>query len=354
MPRLAAFITPHGYGHAAIVTAVVNTLLARHSDLQVTFVTTVPEGVLAERVNGPVRVIGHAGRSDFGLLMSSSTGIRVDDSLAAYAAAHADWPAVVAADAEILRQIAPDVVVSCAGYACLAAAAGMGVPAVCLGPFSWRMMLANYCGDRPEAARILADMDAAYGAAEVFLETAPAVPTGLPHAVPIGPVGGPARMDGAVVRRRLEVAAGRPLAVLAMGGIPESLSAGSWSALDAAAWLSAGDAGDGLTPVGSVGLSVSEAIAACDVVVTKPGYGTFVEAACGGTALIYRDRPDWPETAGLHTWLADYVPVARIDAETFSAGAFGPQLQKMLQSPRRPLSHPFGNDQAADFIEKYF
>jgi hypothetical protein len=353
MPRIAAFVTPHGYGHAAIVTAVLDAVLARRDDVEVTLVTTVPESVLRGQLPHPFAHVPHAGRSDFGLLMTSSTGVRVAESAAAYAAAHTAWPAVVAEEAALLRRLAPDLVLSCAGYACLAAAADLGIPAAGLGPFSWRSVFAAYCGDSPAATRILEQMDAAYGAASLFLETTPAVPTGLPNVRRVGPVGRPQAVDGGALRRRLGLGDDTVLALLALGGIAESVDLRSWPAMPGISWLVAGSwAGrSDMLPVAAAGVSVPQAIQACDVVVTKPGYGTFVEAACGGTAVLYRARLDWPETDGLSRWLGTHVPVDCIDDATFSRGALADKLHMLVQGRRDPLGHPFGNEQAADLLE---
>jgi len=349
--RVAAFITSHGYGHAAVVTAVLSTFARRRPDVALTLVTRVPEAVLRGRLTAPFTYLPHVGESDFGMRMDSSTRVRVADSLDGYRRAHDRWDAVVAAEAEVLRAVRPDVVISCAGYACLEAARRLGLPGLGLGPFTWTSILEAYDG-AAAGANVLAEMTAAYAGAEAFLETAPAVPSGLPNAVTVGPVGGPAQVDAAAVRARLGVGRGEILALLSMGGIPERLNTRHWPTRGVR-WLTSGDTDESLTPVAAAGLTVSEAVAAADVVVTKPGYGIFVEAACAGTGILYLDRPDWPETEGLRAWAARHVPISRIDTDTMDRGAFAEQLHIMVQSPRDPLPHPSGNEHVSDFIEKF-
>ena len=45
----------------------------------------------------------------------------------------------------------------------------------------------------------------------------------------------------------------------------------------------------------SFGLSFTDLLCSVDAVITKPGYGTFTEAACNGTPVIYQRRKNWPE-----------------------------------------------------------
>jgi hypothetical protein len=40
-----------------------------------------------------------------------------------------------------------------------------------------------------------------------------------------------------------------------------------------------------------------------DAVIAKPGYGTFAEAACNATPLLYVRRQEWPEQDCLIEWL---------------------------------------------------
>ena len=49
--------------------------------------------------------------------------------------------------------------------------------------------------------------------------------------------------------------------------------------------------------------SMLDLIRSCDVLLTKPGYGAFTEAACNGTSVLYVARDDWPEEPWLSRWL---------------------------------------------------
>ncbi len=351
--RVTAFITPHGYGHAAIVTSVLNALWRRRSDLSITLVSTVPEAVLRQRMNAPFAYVAHAGAADFGLLMTSSTDVLAAESLRAYQTAHRDWEALVEAEAAVLRRTRADVVLSSAGYACLAAARRLNIPALAVGPFSWLSIAEAFFRERPGADAVLAQMRAAYEGAEAVLETAPAVPSGFSNAVAVGPVGGPVAADRRATRERLGLAPSDILALASMGGIPDQLDMTCWHR-PGVRWLTSGGAApSGITPVAEVGLSVAEAVAVADVVLTKPGYGTFVEAACAGTHILYKARPDWPETAGLHAWAARHVGVECIEPDTITSGAFADKLHKLVQVPTQPLPDPSGNVQVADILLKY-
>ncbi|MGC2854216.1 hypothetical protein ACM64Y_01985 [Novispirillum sp. DQ9] len=341
--RVAAAITPHGFGHAAITLAVLDALHGLlPQGLDVTFITRLPADLLRTRWGRPCQIVDHAAASDFGMLMTSSTGVRVRDSVAAYTAAHEHWDDVLAREAAVLAEARPDVLLSCISYAALAAARRLGVPAVGVGPFTWHEILSAYA---PEAVAILDTMRAAYAAADAIIATSPAVPMTFANLRAVGPVGRPGLARRRDLTASLGVGEDCRLALVALGGIAEDVPVADWPSVAGWRWVVPDE-------VAAAGMSISDAIASCDAVITKPGYGTFVEAACAGTPILYRDRPDWPETAGLAAWLARVVPCIRIDAETFSRGALADHLH-MLAKPRaagRPLGAPEGNRQAAGII----
>lgn len=347
--RVAASITPHGFGHAAIMLAVLDALEAAiPQGLDVTFVTAVPEAVLRARWGRPCSVVPHAAPTDFGMLMASSTEVRVQESLAAHVEAHANWEDVVEREAALLAQARPDVVLTCVSHAALAAARRLGRPGVGLGPFTWREILAAYADGSAAVEEVLDLMRDAYAAADAMIGTTPAVPMDLPNLRRVGPVG----LPGRVRKDALDAYRGERVALVALGGITEDLPVHAWPAVEGWRWVVPDRAQGGrmVPSLQDLGLSVSDAIASVDAVITKPGYGTFVEAGCAGTPLIYRERPDWPETEGMARWLSAHAPCIGVDAETFATGQLRVHLQKLLQEPPRPRARPTGNREAAELI----
>ena len=82
----------------------------------------------------------------------------------------------------------------------------------------------------------------------------------------------------------------------------------------------------------------------------KPGYGTFAEAACNGTPMLYALREDWPEQDALVAWFEDVACGHGIDARCLHAGRFMPALEALLRRPRKPVPAADGAEEAAAFI----
>ncbi len=128
----------------------------------------------------------------------------------------------------------------------------------------------------------------------------------LGNTVSVGPIARHGR------RRNLGLA-GDKAVLIALGGIAHHLAVNRWPRLPRVRWLVPAawrcDHPDALA-LESFGLGFTDLLASVNAVVTKPGYGTFTEATCNGTPVLYQRRADWPEQEPLIAWLSE-KPVAR-------------------------------------------
>lgn len=336
MSHLLAAISAHGYGHLAQTAPVLNALREQLPDLQLTVRCGLPREVLARRVAEPFahqRV-----EDDFGMTMHDALAVDVTASAARYAAFHQGWERRVETVARELEQAVPDLILADIPYLTLAAAARAGIPAVAMCCLNWADIYGYYCHALPEAGHIREQMLAAYNSAEVFLRTEPAMPMpGLDNLRAIGPLAavGYARREEIVAR--CGIAADERLVLVVMGGIAFRPPLERWPVTAGVRYVMQRDwqpqRGDVLIQE-ELGLPFSDVLASCDAVLTKPGYGTFAEAACAGVPLLYVPRVDWPEEPWLVRWLEQQVPCAQVPRDEFDRGAFLPRLQALWQPPR--------------------
>lgn len=92
----------------------------------------------------------------------------------------------------------------------------------------------------------------------------------------------------------------------------------------------------------SLGLSFTDLLCSMDAVLTKPGYGTFTEAACNGTAVLYARRDDWPEQDCLIDWLNKNARCDEISETALMSGRLAEALADLWQQPLPPLPKPTG------------
>ncbi|CAA7613317.1 conserved hypothetical protein [Magnetospirillum sp. LM-5] len=344
-PHLWLALSPHGFGHAAMTAPVVAELRRRLPGLRLTIQTTISRPFLDSRYHDFTLVPDIA---DFGFRMLSSVAIDLESSAAGYGALHRDFDRLIDAEAARLAAARPDLVLSNVAYVPLAAAGRAGIPAVALSSLNWADMVAHYLGDRPDMAPVLAQIRAAYGSARAFLRCIPAQTMTLPNVIDIGPIAAPGR------NRREQIAApGEKLGLVAFGGIDHPLALDAWPRLPGWRWfLGGGQVPDrpDMAPWQASGLTFSDLVASVDVVVTKPGYGTFTEAGMVGTPVLYVARPDWPECPHLDNWLQAHTQALSISAESLVDGSLEALLRRLFCLPKQPVAVPTGVDQAVDVL----
>jgi len=335
--RLLVAISHHGLGHLAQAAPVLNALHAARPDLEFLVWSGVSQTALAARIHAPFQHRHEP--ADVGLAMHDAVRVDLAASTSAYLAFHQDWDARVADEADWLRDQGIGGVLSDVACLPLAAAAQAGIPAVAMCSLNWVDIAGAYLAEQPGMATVLEQLEAAYRSARVFLRVTPAMPMDWlekREAVPpIAALGVDRRVE---LRARLELEQGERLVLLGFGGIGYQ-AARPLPALNGVRWLVPDDwcqeRGD-LIPFSRGALAFLDLLASCDALVTKVGYGSFVEAAAAGIPVLYIDRPDWPETPYLRDWLLAHTRAAVID----EAGLFDPEvgvlLATLLAAPRMP------------------
>ena len=80
----------------------------------------------------------------------------------------------------------------------------------------------------------------------------------------------------------------------------------------------------------------SDILGSCDLLLTKPGYGSFTEAAGQGIPVLFLPRPGWPEAPCLERWLMEN---GRAEALSPAPGALAAAVERLLLRGRyRPVA----------------
>lgn len=352
--HLLVDISAHGLGHLAQTAPVINALQAQAPDLQLTVRSAIPRARLALRIGGHFTHVAEA--RDFGLVMHNAMDIDLAASAQRYREFHADWRQRVAAEADWLRRHDIDALLSNVAYLPLAAAAAAGIPAFGLSSLNWADLFAHYFGDEPWAADIHAQILAAYNMADSFLRITPGLPmSDIERRQEIAPIVRIGRRNRSRVAQIMDLDESERWLLLAMGGMEFRLPVENWPQVAGLNWLVPGawqlERGD-VRSIDVAGLNFIDLLASVDAVVSKPGYGTFVEATYGGIPLLYLARDDWPETLHFAAWLARYGRAAELSRDTLVRGDFIDVLQELWQAPA-PIPPPAaGADQAARWLAR--
>ena len=352
--HLLVDISAHGLGHLAQAAPVLNALAEMVPKLRLTVRSSHSRARLESRIETGFTHV--AEERDFGFVMHSAADIDLAASARRYREFHADWPRRIAAEADWLRRHRVDALLCNVAYLPLAGAAQAGIPAAALCSLNWADLFAHYFGGEPWAGEIHAQMLSAYNGCKGFLRVTPGLPMAALHCRhDIAPIAGIGRRDRQSVLRQFGLDESERLILVAMGGIGFPLPVQDWPPVSGLTWLVPAELD---VPRGDVrcfdvpGLKFADLLASVDAVVTKPGYGTFVEAACGGIPILYLQRDDWPETSHLAAWLAVHARCALLTRERLLAGDFIETLQGLWRTPPPVVPAASGAGEAAHWMAR--
>jgi len=326
----------------AITAPVLERLHALRPRWRLTVCSALPEAALRSRIQCPFELRGDD-RHDFGLRMRRDLSVDAAATVSDYTALHGTWAEQVERRAKRLLESGCDGVLANISYLNIAAAARAGIPAIALSPLNWADLFRHYAPPAPANQRLFEQMTAAYNRASVFLAPRPCMP--MPHFTNveiIPPVAQTGRDRRAALRRCLRLDASATLVLLALGGREADPDAAALPRLPGVHWLM-----DGRRPhradildVAPTGLTFPDLLASCDLLVCKPGYGAFAEAACLGRPVVYIRRPDWPEEIHLIDWLAQRVRCR--EAPRGDARALADAVTALLDAPAAGGCRPGG------------
>jgi len=347
-PHLVVSISGHGFGHVAQTAPILNGLHERMPQLRITVRSAVPLSHLQSRIHAPFTHLPSEG--DIGMLMSSALDVRVEESRSAYAQFHANWDARVDDEVRLLQALGADMIFSNVGYLALAAAQRQSIPNVALCSLNWFDIYRHYIGDD----RIAKQIFDCYANADVFLRATPGMSMeSLPNLVPVAPIASVGTNRRDELNQRLNLSKEEKLVLVSMGGIAGRLPVERWPQIDGVRWL-VQESWQATHPdaivLESLQMSFNDVLSSCDALLCKPGYGSFVEAACSGVPVLYVNRADWPETPALVTWLQRHGVCREIPREQLERGELGQALSALWSVLPATRPKPDGATQVVGWL----
>lgn len=357
MPLIWAAISGHGFGHAAQVVPVLNALGRLVPDLRVLLRTTVPSVFFKDRLTVPWDI--SAGQQDIGCIQQGPMTIDVDATWREHQRFHNSWDDRLQAEVNAMRAAAPDLILADTPYLALAAGKAAGIPTVALVSFTWDLILSEYQAPPSIDRRTLIEsICRAYAQADLALRIAPAPPiTIFKRLIDIGPIAEAAHSARERLIEFLELMPGDRTVLIGFGGVPlDSLPFDILGSLTGYRFLF-----DGSVPADnkrvistqSLPFSFKTLIASVDVIMTKPGYGTLVEAVAVQTPMVYVRRYNFGDEQPLVDYLHRYGRGVELSFHDFVQGQWRSALEEVvaLTLPVAPPP-PTGAGEAATELAK--
>jgi hypothetical protein len=353
-PRIACFISPHGYGHAARQAAIMAAVHDRIPDATFDIYTHVPKPFFADSLSGPFNY--YPLLSDIGLVQRDALHEDVPETIR-----HLDE--LLPFDQSLIQQVAGTLVeretylalCDIAPLGILIAEAA-GIPSLLVENFTWDWIYHGYTDTFPGIIPHADYLETCFHRATYHVQTAPICDPQDADLV-TAPVGRLPRTSPEDIRRQLGVAPGRSLVLVSMGGIPEQH--GFVEALQHAEGV------DFILPAttpatrrnGNVvelphhsGFYHPDLVNASDCVIGKVGYSTIAEVYHCGVPFGYVSRPHFRESPPLASYIDAHIPSSPITPAEFRSGEWLDQLPDLLAMERHRVDKPNGADEVAAFI----
>lgn len=351
MPLIWSAISAHGYGHAAQIVPVLNELGRRIPALRIILRTNVPRHFFESRMTVPWEL--RPAQMDIGCLQHGPLTMDWDATWQAHRMFHANWDARLKEETLAIREARPDLVLGNTPYLAMAAGAAAGVPTIAIASLSWDDILREHLDPRqPWHTAILEDIRRAYGQATLLLRLTPGLPMpAFPCAIDIGPIAAPLPPAKAHIRAQLHIPDQDALVLVAFGGIRlESLPFDLMESMPGIHFLI-----DGPVPphhrrvhsLATLSERFSAILSSVDVIMTKPGYGTTLEAVAALVPVIYVRRYDFTEEEQIVAYLHRYGRGVELSRADFLEARWEPAIRHTLTLPI-PASPPPACTGAAD------
>jgi len=330
-------ISSHGLGHAAQVVPVLNELGRIVPNLHAILRTEVPSSFFEDRLT--IRWTLSPAPQDIGCIQHGPLRIDVGATWSAHARFHEGWEHQVHSETLAIQAVSPTLVFSDISYLAIEAGARARVPVVGLCNLSWDRILEPLADPAHSDHRgIVNHIRRAYGHADVMLRPAPGIPmTAFRKIVDIGPIAEPAPTAMPALRTAIAATPGERIVLIGFGGIAlTTLPFEQLNRLMGYRFIVSGPVPARHTRVhaaSTLPFSFRTLMASADILVTKPGYSTVVEAVALGKPVVYVRRYNFADEQALVDYLHRCGRAVELPEQDFTVGNWQAALQTAASAP---------------------
>lgn len=353
MPIIWCAISGHGYGHAAQVVPVLNALGSLVPGVTAILRTTVPASFFRDHL--AIQWTLSPAEQDIGCIQDGPLKIDIDATWAAHYRFHDTWEARLSNEVAAMQAASPSLILADTPYLAIEAGFRAQIPTVALANFTWDLVLKAYChASDTLQQQLIQDIRGSYIKALTALRITPAPKIdAFSNMIDIGPIADPIspERDRLALALALALTPDERTVLVGFGGIPlTSLPLEQMQHLRPYRFLFDGPVPPGYSRIHSaktLPFSFKALLASVDVIMTKPGYGTIVEAVALQQPVVYVRRYNFADEPPLVDYLHRYGRGVELSIDDFTQGRWEPALRKVIELPM-PAAPPPPTTGAAD------
>jgi len=322
--------------------------------------TTVPAAFFQDRLAIPWEL--SPAQQDIGCIQDGPLKIDIDATWAAHRHFHETWEARLSIEVAAMQAASPALVIADTPYLAIEAGFRARIPTIALTNFTWDLVLKDYCCTTDHSQQqLIQRIREAYMKADRALRITPAPTIDVfSNMIDIAPIASPNSPERDRLASALALAHDERTVLVGFGGIPlTSLPLEYMEQLQPYRFLFDGPVPPEYSRIHStktLPFSFKTLIASVDVIMTKPGYGTIVEAVALQQPVLYVRRYNFADEPPLVDYLHRYGRGVELSMDDFTQGRWETALRKAGEFPNPSVAAPppTGAAAAAAILAPYF
>ena len=352
--RIAYFVSPHGFGHAARASAVMSAVYEMDPLVHFEIFTTIPSWFFEESLESPHTC--HPLMTDIGLVQETPLSADLARTVERLNRFIPFEDSQISGVAMKIDRLNCELVICDIAPMGIAVAREVGLPSVLVENFTWDWVYQEYTEHHDRLKHHVDYLGRLFSEADYHVQTQP-VCSLKPVDLNALPVSRRARSAGDEVRQGLGIPEGAKMVLITMGGVPENYRSLKGLKLPEDLYL--------VVPGGSNAFRIydhlitlphhskffhPDLINAADAVVGKVGYSTLAEVYHGGVPFGYIKRAHFRESEILAAYIERHMNGFAIEEERFRTGDWVSGVSRLLEMPRIRREGPNGATQVAKFV----
>ena len=350
--RIAFFISPHGFGHAARAASVMEALAEIDSSYHFDIFTTVPQWFFANCSSFTFQY--HRLLTDIGLVQKTPFQEDLPATVKKLKKLLPFNPSRIAAVAETIKHLKCKLVICDIAPMGIQVAKKAGMPSVLIENFTWDWIYRGYATEKLK--KFDTYLKSTFSEATYHIQTHP-ICKSADVDFTAGPISRKIKNPPGTIRQRLGLSDNCKVVMITTGGVHKNY--GFIDKLKDQTDIHFVIPGGGyaekiqnkliLLPENCAYFH-PDLINAADAVIGKVGYSTIAEVYHAGIPFGYVARNNYRESKPLIAFIEKNINGFAISESEFESGMFVRHLEKLLEVPRAKRNSPNGADQIAGYL----